>query len=224
MVQVKYAFGFVFLGAAIWMASRILPPPATMALWASLLLAAAVFIGAADRLKPDASAAPLFRRAAGLGFSLAGVILAIGAASGGADPFRPLAHLGAGGAGERPSAAAAPFADAGSTPDVERALASAGGRPTLVYFTADSCVTCKVIDRNVLTNPEVTAGLDGFQRLEVDLTALNAANRDLMRDLAVVGPPTMIFFDRNAVEAGGTRLVGDVTAAALQASIAKTRH
>lgn len=224
MVQVRYVFGFVFLGAAIWMADRILPPPATMALWAALLLTAAVFISVADRLTPDASAGPRFRKAAGLAFSLAGVILAIGAASGGGDPFRPLAHFGVSGAGQQAAAADAAFVQLRSTPDVERALAAADGRPTLLYFTADWCVTCKAIDRDVLPDPDVVADLDGFQRIKIDLTALDEANRGLMRDLAVVGPPTMIFFDPNAAEASGTRIVGDVTTASLQASIERTRR
>jgi thiol:disulfide interchange protein DsbD len=224
MVQVKYVFGFVFLGAAIWMADRILPPSATMALWAALLLTAAVFIGVADRLTPDASAGPRFRKAAGFTFSLAGVILAIGAASGGVDPFRPLTHFGVSGAGQPPAAADHAFVQARSTPDVERALASADGRPTLLYFTADWCFTCKVIDRDVLPDSSVIAGLDGFQRIKVDLTALDDANQGLMRDLAVVGPPTMIFFEPNAAEASGTRIVGDVTTDTLQASIQRTRR
>jgi len=219
MVQVKYAFGFVFLGAAIWMADRILPPSATLALWAALLLTAAVFIGVADRLTPDASAVPRFRKAAGLAFSLAGVILAIGAASGGVDPFRPLAHFGGSDASQPPPAAGPVFAQARSTPEVERALASAGGRPTLLYFTADWCVICKVIDRDVLPDPGVVTSLDGFQRIKVDLTTLDDANQGLMRDLAVVGPPTMIFFDRNAAEASATRIVGDATVEMLQASL-----
>ena len=223
MVQVKYIFGFVFLGAAIWMADRILPPSVTMALWAALLLTAAVFIGVADRLTPDAPAGPRFRKAAGLALSLAGVILAIGAASGGADPFRPLAQFGVNSASQPSTAADLAFVQARSTPDVERALASADGRPTLLYFTADWCVTCKVIDRNVLQNPEVIAGLDRFQRVEVDLTTLDQSNQALMRDLAVVGPPTMIFFKSNATEASGTRLVGDVTTDTLKASIERTR-
>ena len=222
MVQVKYIFGFVFLGAAIWMADRILPPSVTMALWAALLLTAAVFIGVADRLTPDAPAGPRFRKAAGLALSLAGVILAIGAASGAADPFRPLAQFGMNSASQPSQAADLAFVQARSTPDVERALASADGRPTLLYFTADWCVTCKVIDRNVLPNPEVIAGLDGFQRVEVDLTTLDQSNQALMRDLAVVGPPTMIFFKSNATEASGTRLVGDVTTDTLKASIERT--
>lgn len=224
MVQVKYVFGFVFLGAAIWMADRILPPQATMALWAALLLTAAVFIGVADRLTPDASAGSRFRKAAGFVISLAGVILAIGAASGGVDPFRPLAHLVAQGASQPPAAADLAFAQARSTPDLERALASAGGRATLLYFTADWCVTCKVIDRDVLPNPDIIAGLDGFQRIKVDLTALDDPKQGLMRDLAVMGPPTMIFFDPNATEVSGTRIVGDVTTDTLQASIERTRR
>ena len=41
MVAVQRAFGFVFLGLAVWMLSRIVPASATLALWGVLLLAAA---------------------------------------------------------------------------------------------------------------------------------------------------------------------------------------
>ena len=41
MVAIQRAFGFVFLGLAVWMLSRILPAPATLALWGVLLLGAA---------------------------------------------------------------------------------------------------------------------------------------------------------------------------------------
>ena len=226
MVQVKYVFGFVFLGAAIWMTGRILPPPATLALWAMLLLTAAVFIGVADRLTADADAGPRFRKAAGFALSLAGVILAIGAASGGSDPLRPLAHLGAGTGGSQPQAAEArtTFVEAGSMPDLMNAITSADERPTFVYFTADWCVICKTIERDVFPNADVIAGLDGFQRVKVDLTALDPANQEMMRDLAVVGPPTMIFFDGNSKEVSGSRLIGDATVETLQASLELARR
>ena len=221
MVQVKYVFGFVFLGAATWMTGRILPPPATLALWAILLLTAAVFIGVADRLTADADAGPRFRKAAGFALALAGVILAIGAASGGSDPLRPLAHLGAGMGGSQPQVAEAQttFVEASSTPELMQAITSAEGRPTFVYFTADWCVICKTIERDVFPNADVIAGLDGFQRVKVDLTALDQANQNMMRDLAVVGPPTMIFFDSNSKEASGSRLIGDATVKTLQTSL-----
>ena len=226
MVQIKYVFGFVFLGTAIWMSGRILPPPATLALWAILLLTAAVFIGVADRLTADADAGPRFRKAAGFALSLAGVILAIGAASGGSDPLRPLAHLGAGVGRSQPQVTEAEttFVEAGSMPDLMSALASADGRPTFVYFTADWCVICKTIERDVFPNAGVIAGLDGFQRVKVDLTALDQANQEMMRDLAVVGPPTMIFFDSNSKEASGSRLIGDATVGTLQTSLELARR
>lgn len=221
MVQVKYIFGFVFLGAAVRIASRLLLPQATLALWSIVLLAAAVFIGAADRLTADAKVGPRFRKAVGMALSLGGVILALGAASGGTDPLRPLAQFGAGG-GVQQSTTELTFAKAGSTPALEEKLAAANGRPTFVYFTADWCVTCGTIERNVLPNSEIMAGLDGFQRVKVDLTTLDAASQALMRDLAVIGPPTMVFFDKNAAELSGSRLVGDVTKETLRASIAKS--
>lgn len=221
MVQVKYAFGFVFLGAAIWMVSRVLPPQATLALWAALLLTAAVFLGAVDRLTAGASAGLRFRKAAGLAASLAGVILAIGAASGGTDPFRPLAHFGMGGTAQQVAEAEMTFVAASSTPEFEQAMASADGRPTFVYFTADWCVICKTIERDLFPSADVVAGLDGFQRIQVDLTDFNETNHALMRDLAVVGPPTMIFFDANSAEPSGTRLIGDIGVDTLLASISQ---
>lgn len=220
MVQVKYLFGFVFLGAAIWMAARIVAPQPILALWSVLLLTAAVFLGVAERLPDTAQALARFRKAAALALSLAGVILAVGAASGGTDPLRPLVHFSG---GAMQPVTVATFTPTKTATDLQAKLASSAGRPTLVYFTADWCVTCKAIERDVLPGAEIVAGLDRFQRLKVDLTQLDDANQTLMRDLGVVGPPTMIFFDADGAEVSGSRLVGDVTTQTLQASMARVR-
>lgn len=218
MVHVKHVFGFVFIAAAIWMASRILPPPAALALWAMLLLGAAVFVGLAEPLARDATNGARFCKAAALALSLGAGILAIGAASGATDPLRPLAHF----AGKQDTSNAPPeltFAHANSVAKLKQDLSAAGGRPTLVYFTADWCVTCGIIERDVLPARDTIAGLQGFQRIKVDLSALDQENQALMRELAVVGPPTMIFFNAQASEIPNSRLVGDVTAESLKTSM-----
>ncbi|MET2831389.1 protein-disulfide reductase DsbD [Mesorhizobium shangrilense] len=220
MVQIKHVFGFVFIAAAIWMASRMLPPPATLALWAMLLLGAAVFVGVAEPLARNATNGARFRKTAGLALSLGAGILAIGAASGATDPLRPLAHF----AGERDGSNAPPelvFGHANSVAELKQDLSAAGGRPTLVYFTADWCVTCGVIERDVLPARDAIAGLQGFQRIKVDLSTLDQDKQALMRELAVVGPPTMIFFNAQASEIPNSRLVGDVTAEPLKTSMAR---
>lgn len=93
MEYVKYVFGFVLLGMAVWMASRLLPPPVTLALWAVLAMTAAVFIGAFDALGDDTTAGRRLCKGAGLALALYALILGAGAASGGDDPARPLAHF-----------------------------------------------------------------------------------------------------------------------------------
>ena len=46
--------------------------------------------------------------------------------------------------------------------------------------------------------------------VKADITANNAADRALMKDLQVVGPPTMLFLGSDGTEVAGTRLVGEV--------------
>jgi len=54
MVAVKGAFGFLMLGLAIWMLSRILPGAVTLALWGVLVLMAGVYLGGLTTLTAEA--------------------------------------------------------------------------------------------------------------------------------------------------------------------------
>ncbi|EXL09694.1 protein-disulfide reductase DsbD [Aquamicrobium defluvii] len=218
MEYVKYAFGFVLLGLAVWMASRLLPAPLTLALWAALAMTAAAFIGAFDLVGSDASAGRRLVKGGGMALALYALILGVGAASGGSDPLRPLAHFSL--PQETAQTAAPEFAGISSATELQSVLAAASSekRPTLVYFTADWCVTCAGIEREVLPARQVAENLSGFRRIKVDLSRLDDTNRSLMRDLAVIGPPTMIFFGPDKAEIDGTRLIGEIGVDALVAS------
>lgn len=217
MDAVKQAFGFVFLAAAVWMVSRVVPAEATLALWAALALGVATWLGAFDTLGPDSSGRRRAAKATGLTAALYGVLLAIGAASGGQDPLRPLAGLSAGPVAASGSEAMA-FRQAADTAELGRSLAETDGRPSLLYVTAEWCVTCAVIDRTVLGDRDVQARLAGFNLVKLDVTENRASQRAMMESLRVVGPPTMIFVDPQGREASGTRLIGDVTTASLMRS------
>ena len=54
--------------------------------------------------------------------------------------------------------------------------------------------------------------LGDFNLLKADLSNLDQVNGELMTQLRVAGPPTMLFFDKAGRETPGTRLVGNVTA------------
>jgi thiol:disulfide interchange protein DsbD len=219
MVYVKYLFGLVFLGAATWLAAPIVPASALMAAWGVFMICAGVFVGAFDHLTSGASNRQRLMKAAGILLTLYGGMLSLGAANNSSDPLYPLAGFSAGGRAPQ-TAEALSFDSATSVAELKQQLASAssGGKPALVYFTADWCVTCKVIDKGALAASTVLALLRDYRRIKIDLTKPDAPKRALLQDLGVVGPPTMIFFDVSSSEVPATRLVGDITAASLLAS------
>jgi thioredoxin:protein disulfide reductase len=221
MVGVNRLFGFVFLGMAVWLVARLVPGPVELALWAALLLAAAVFLGLLDRLPAEARAGARAARAGGLAAALAGVVLGLGAAAGADDPMRPLAPFR--NAGDDGAGASLSFATVESPAALEAALASGGERPAAIYVTANWCVTCRAIERRVLPDEGVRAALKDMTLVKADVTALGGEGRALLDALGAVGPPTMVFLDANRAEVAGSRLVGDVTVAGIARSAAGLR-
>ncbi|MFB6261132.1 MAG: protein-disulfide reductase DsbD, partial [Thiohalorhabdaceae bacterium] len=55
MTIVKYVFGVLLLGVAIYLLSRVVPYGVTLLLWGALLVVSAVYLGALDRLDAEAS-------------------------------------------------------------------------------------------------------------------------------------------------------------------------
>lgn len=205
METTKRFFGFLLLGVALWMVSPVLPAWALMAGWAALLLVGAVFLSAFDSLGPDAHGLARVGKGLGLLAALAGAILLVGLASGGRDPLQPLAHLSA--------ARLAPEAAAGGTSDVrfERvrsiaeldarvAQAAAAGKPVLLDFYADWCVSCKEMERFTFTDERVRARLSEVVMLQADVTRNNADDRALLKRFGLFGPPGIILYGADGRE------------------------
>jgi thiol:disulfide interchange protein DsbD len=206
------AFGFAFLAMAIWMVSRVVEPWITVALWGLFGLGLALALGAvAGRPSGPAVLGQASRLASLVAFILGGTLL-IGAIAGADDPLDPLQPLTSG----RQTVAATgggelAFASVSDPLQLADRIASQE-RPKLLYFTADWCVSCRVIEREVFDDASVRTGLKGFDLIKVDVTDTTPETDSLMRQLSVVGPPTMLFIERNSVEAPGTRAVGELTA------------
>ncbi len=89
----------------------------------------------------------------------------------------------------------------------------------MVYFTADWCVSCRVIERDVFDNGEVMAGLEAVDLIKVDVTQSTSQTQELMETYGVVGPPTMIFLSAASKEPSSSRLVGEMSAGQVLASL-----
>jgi thiol:disulfide interchange protein DsbD len=97
MVAVRNSFGFMMLGLAIWMLSRILPGQATMLLWAVLIFMAGVFMGGLTTLTSGSTGPQKLGKGFGFLAIIYGIVLLLGGLMGGSNPLRPLASVNLGG-------------------------------------------------------------------------------------------------------------------------------
>lgn len=192
MVGVQRAFGFVFLGLAVWMLSRILPGPFVLALWGALLFGSAAAIGlVASRAGGNGGLRALGWTAALL-LGLTGAAQIVGALAGSSDPLQPLAGLHGGGAAHREL----PFRTIKSVADLDREIAAAevAGQPLMLDFYADWCVSCKEMEKYTFTEPSVHEALAGFVLLKADVTANDELDAALMKRLGIHGPPATLYY------------------------------
>ena len=213
LVSVKNAIGVLLLGLAIGLLSRVLPGPVTLLLIGSLAAGVSLFLGTLEFIYK----APRQRLAQLLGLFLLVYALAcwFGALSGQSDPFNPVGHA-------QTSTVATPNTAQPdgqwltvSTPDeLDSALAAAknAGKPVLLDWYADWCISCKVIEHEVLNAPNVLTLLKGYQLVRFDMTASNAEQRALLDRYALFGPPALMFFDKNGEEKSDQRVIGEINA------------
>ncbi|NTE54467.1 protein-disulfide reductase DsbD [Agrobacterium tumefaciens] len=224
MAQIRWLFGFIFLATAIWYLDRLIPPSATLALSAVLLVTIGVFFGALDARPQQAGIGRRLMKSASLLSMLYGAFLAFGAASGSTSMLQPLQFSGSPVASRSlPGLTKASFATVSSNQELKAAVADAG-KPSLVYFTADWCVSCRVIERSVLSNPQVAESLRDTNLVSIDLSDMTSDKQQLMKDSNVIGPPTMLFFDRKGTELPSIRMVGEISARSLIDAAAQTQQ
>jgi thiol:disulfide interchange protein DsbD len=226
MTTVKALFGVLFLAVAVWMLERVLPGSLTLALWALLAIVAGYYFGGFGRAGAGSEAGRMVAKGLGLAAIAWGVIMMIGAASGGHDPLQPLRGAALPGLGGKAAASATgelPFRKVASIEDLDRELAAAqaAGKPAMLDFYADWCVSCKEMEKYTFSVPGVQADLAGFVLLKADVTANSEADQALFRRFGVYGPPTTAFFNADGRECRPFRLVGFVAADEFRSHLAR---
>jgi thiol:disulfide interchange protein DsbD len=211
MDTVKSLFGVLFLGVAIYLMTPLLPAVAVLLLWSLLAVLSGFWIFSLKARDGSPAAAPL--RAIGLVGVVYGILLLVGAASGSKDPLQPLDRISAGGGGGAQEHVLA-FQRIKTVADLERAVASAtaAGKPVMLDFYADWCVSCKEMEKFTFPDPGVQAVLANAVLLQADVTANDDADKALMTRFEIYGPPTIAFYGADGVERKDFRLVGFVPA------------
>jgi len=205
MEAIKQFFGVLLLGVAIWLVSPVIPVLVQMLAWAALLIFSAIYLHALDPLPPHAHGWHRFGKGLGVLALLIGAALLLGVLGGSRDPLQPLSFLRFGAAASEPGGVK--FERVKSLADLD-ARVKLAGRPVLLDFYADWCVSCKEMERFTFTDPAVAARMNRMLLLQADVTANSDDDKALLQRFGLFGPPGIIFFDRNGREAQDLRVVG----------------
>ncbi len=211
MNLLKGVFGFLFLATALLMLRPVLDPSLWLGLCGALLLIAAY--SAWKQSDGFGRVAHLFG-AGSLLLGLWGSLLVVGAAGGSDDPYQPLQVYSAGRIGSAAPSGHEAFTTIKDPVALQRELdtAKAQGQWVLLDYYADWCTSCKVMEKQVFGQARVMQALSDVRLLRLDVTADNAASRELLGRYKVPGPPSFVWIGADGEERRSQRITGEVDA------------
>ncbi|MGO1500542.1 MAG: protein-disulfide reductase DsbD [Marinobacter sp.] len=216
MTTVKHFYGVMLIAVAIWLIERLVPGWVGLTLWGILIAITGVQLGAFDAAKAGWERT---RKGLGLVFFAYGLALLAGAMAGANDPLAPLdpfiaktAPTGAPANSANYSSSHADFARVEAPSEIETMLTQAQeqGRPVMLDFYADWCISCKVMERNVFSDADVIRSLEPFTLLQIDMTDNTKAQQALLDSLGLFGPPAILFYGENGEEMAPHRVLGEM--------------
>jgi thiol:disulfide interchange protein DsbD len=225
MLVVRNAFGAMLLAVAIWLLERVVPGPVSLALWGLLAAGVALWLGALE-LTPKTHHQKVAHTLS-LPLLVYAVVAWVGALQGHDDPLRPLGSAASSFTAQASQSAVAGQWQIISDPaQLDAALLAAknAGQPLLLDWYADWCISCKVIERQVFTSPDVGKLLADYQLIRFDITESNAAQRAVLDRYKLFGPPVIQLFNRQGDELSDLRVVGEVDAQTFAQQLSAARE
>ncbi|MCK7452618.1 protein-disulfide reductase DsbD [Enterobacter chengduensis] len=202
METVKTAFGFVILALPVFLLERIIGDAWGMRLWAMLGVTffAWAFIISLGAKKPWMRLVQILLLAAAL------------------VSVRPLQDWAFGTPASQ-TQAHLNFTQIQNVDELNSALAKANGKPVMLDLYADWCVACKEFEKYTFSDPLVQNALKETVLLQANVTANNAQDKALLKQLNVLGLPTILFFNQQGQEQPEQRVTGFMDAALFSAHL-----
>lgn len=196
MQYVKEAFGFVILALPVFLLERVLGDVWGLRLW-SLLAIACLGWAFILSLKAHSGWARAFQL-----LLLAALLIAA----------RPLQDWAFGSPIQQSEIKHLAFKQVADLPQLQAALAQAKGKPVMLDLYADWCVACKEFEKYTFSDEQVQRQLADTLLLQTDVTANSAEHAALLKELNVLGLPTILFFDAQGNEIPAARVTGFMNA------------
>ncbi|MCG3670276.1 protein-disulfide reductase DsbD [Aliarcobacter butzleri] len=197
MESITRIFGIVMLGVAIWLLDRVLDTTIIIYLWALLLLGSAIYLRIYQHLLTQLITVVIF---------ILGIVLFVGAISGATNPLNPLEKFTSSKMIQI-SDEKLIFKKIKNIQELELAIKNSN-KPVMLDFWASWCVSCKELEEITFQDEQVINKLQEFTLLKADVTENNDEDKALQKKFGVVGPPALIFWDKDKNEIQASRIIG----------------
>ena len=176
MARVKEFCGLLLLAVSLLLIERVFVSSVVLVLWAAWFIIVSVWLWRLAKM--------LARMLAIAGFIWAACLVA-GASMGATDAWRPLSAM---------KASTVVHADKHITTTDELDAILASHDKVLIDLTADWCVECRIMERELFTDrPEA---LNDVQVVKFDITEVTDDGRALLDRYQLMGPPALIFYQK----------------------------
>lgn len=187
MNWVKTGFALLLFAVALLMVERVFATSWMLGLWAIWFAVVAVWAWQWQQ------GGKMLTKALSLVFAVWSACLVIGMASGATDSWQPLKPL-LSVKNSKNSGQNAPNSAQRITTLAQLNPIVASNQKILVDVTADWCIECRIMDKNLFANPP--SKLQNWQVVKLDVTEDTPESRAIYQQLKVFGPPVLLYFDK----------------------------
>ncbi len=189
MNWVKQGFALLLFAVALLLIERVFISPVMLMVWALWFMVVAMWAWS------WLGKGRMLTQALGLIAGIWATCLIIGAALGNDDSLHPLASLSA--APMMQTTSGQPLANNNATDEHITTLAEldtiiAANPKVIVDLTADWCVECRIMDKNLFHNRP--AQMQDWQLVRLDITETTADSKAILARYKLFGPPALLYY------------------------------
>lgn len=193
MNWVKIGFALLLLAVALLLIERVFISSAMLLVWALWFMVVATWAWS------WLGKGRILTQALGLIVGIWAIILVVGAALGNDDSLQPLESISATSMMQSPTGqigsqnlSANHTTDKNITSLAELDAITAANPKVIVDVTAEWCIECRIMDKNLFTNRP--AQMQDWQLLRLDITDTTEDSKAILARYQLFGPPTLLYY------------------------------